>query len=692
MVNTEIIDGVCVVRLDAPPLNTITLDMLSSLGQTLRHASQDAAVQGIVIAGDATQFSAGADIHLFQQVAHSEDAVRLSQVFQQAFQELEDCVKPVVAALAGTVVGGALELAMACHFRVAESNSRFVMPEVRLGILPGAGGTQRLPRLVGPAAALRMLLTAETIDAGRAKSLGLVDEVCPGEQLIRQACEFALAATTLRRTGQLRAKIEDPAVQEAAIREAIQLVDAARPELIAPRKIVEAVKAGWEESFSAGLSREQHGFDECMQSLATRNKIYLFFATRETSKIAELSSRQTSPLTQAAVIGMGSMGTDIALALILSGVRAMVLDQSEPALIKGTDRIRESIHSQVARGRLAPARAEQALTLLTTTTRWDDIPQADLVIESVFEDADVKRSVIGQLDDVCSGGTVLATNTSTIPLDELTTAMRHPERLIGMHFFNPAHRMPLLEIVRREATPLEILATAIRWSKTLGKTPVLVASRPGFLVNRLFVPYVQEAFELLEEGAEAATIDRVAVDFGFPMGPLALMDMTGLDILTLSQRVLASALPRHGSLSPIATCLVERGQLGQKTGAGVYRYQSGSFTPLECDATMELIADVQRRRGRTAREIEPQEIQERLVLRMVGEAFHALEEGVARCPSDVDVATVLGVGFPDFRGGVLKYARDLGLPLVHGRLDILAERFGERFSPSTHLQKLEGVS
>ena len=314
------------------------------------------------------------------------------------------------------------------------------------------------------------------------------------------------------------------------------------------------------------------------------------------------------------------------------------------------------------------------------------------MIESVFEDVDVKRSVINHLEAVCPASTILATNTSTIPLDELAAGMRHPQRLIGMHFFNPAHRMPLVEIVRRDATPPEILATAIRWSKTLRKTPVLVASREGFLVTRVFVPYVQEAFWLLEEGAAAAAIDQAAVAFGFPMGPLVLMDMTGLDILAHSQRVLASALPRHGNLSPIAVRLVERGHLGQKTGSGVYRYEPGSHAPLECDATAEVIADVQRERGRTPRDIEQDEITERLVLRMVSEAFYVLEEGVARSQSDVDVATVLGTGFPDFRGGVLKYANDLGLNRVLARLDELAGRLGERFSPCQLLQKMEGVS
>lgn len=692
MVTTETVDGVCVLSFNAPPLHTITLGLLSRLRQAILQTGQDTAIRAIIITGDDSQFSAGADIHLFQQISCNEDAVQLCQVFQTAFQEIEDCPKPVVAAMAGNVIGGALELALACHYRVASTQSRFTMPEIRLGILPGAGGTQRLPRLIGPVAALKMLLTAETLDAQRALDLGLVDEVCPGQELVRRACELALASPGPRPTSQQVAQIQDVADRQTAVDEAERIVATTRPEIIAPRKIVEAIQTGWNQSFDAGLQSEQHGFAECMQSLATRNKIDLFFATRETGKIPELANITPAPLRQSAVIGMGSMGTGIALALILSGVPAVVLDQSDDALAQGEDKIRDAVNKRVTQGRLSQQRAAQTLSLLSTTTHWDEIAQADLVIESVFEDAEIKRSVLRQLDETCLPGTILATNTSTIPLDELTTAMQHPERLIGMHFFNPAHRMPLLEIVRREVTPPEILATAVSWSKTLRKTPVLVASRVGFLVNRLFVPYIQEAFELFEEGADAMAIDRAAVEFGFPMGPLALMDMTGLDILTDSQRVLAAALPRHGKLSPIAAGLVQRGQLGQKTGAGIYRYEPGSHVPLNCETTAQLVADVQQQRGRTARVIEQGEIEERLVLRMVCEAFCVLEEGVARSQSDVNVATVLGMGFPDFRGGVLKHAHDLGIPRSRERLGELAERFGERFSPSTLMQKLEGVS
>lgn len=690
--DTEFRDGVCVLRFNSPPMNTITLELLSELEGAIQQAGADAAIQGIVIAGNPDHFSAGADVNLFQQIASAEDAMRLSREFQMRFQAVEDSPKPVAAALTGRVIGGALEMAMACHFRVAAADSRLTMPEVQLGIIPGAGGTQRLPRLVGPAAALRMMLTAETVDADKALALGLVDRVCPRGEVVQRARQLVLDSATPETTSRRTDKVQDAEDRDAAFQHAQESLAGARPEIIAPWRIVEAVKTGLQRSYEAGLAKEQQAFAECMQSPATRNKIYLFFATRRTSKIPELASVKTAPVTQAAVVGMGSMGTDIAHALILAGVSVVVLDQDDSALARGLDRIQGSLEKRVAQGKLAPRRAEKALASIATTTRWEDLAQSELVVESVFEDVAVKRSVIRRLESVCPPGTIVASNTSTIPLDELAAGMQCPERLIGMHFFNPAHRMPLVEIVRRAATPAEILASALGLSKALRKTPVLVASRVGFLVTRVFVPYVQEAFYLLEEGAAAPAIDEAAVAFGFPMGPLALMDMTGLDILVHSQRVLASALPRHGNLSPIAVRLVESGQLGQKTGAGVYRYDPGSRVPLECNATAEVIANVQREIGRAPRHVPREEITERLVLRMVGEALYVLEEGVARGPSDVDVATVLGTGFPDFRGGVLKYASDTGFDRVRARIEQLADRLGERFSPCRRLQKMEGIS
>ena len=681
MIRTELADGVCVLRLDAPPLNMLTFQLLEALTDALRRAVADTTVRGIVITGGPDHFSAGADVSLFDKIETAEDAVRTSQVFQRAFQGIEDLPKPVVAALAGTIVGGALELAMACHLRVAAEGCRFRMPEVNLGINPGAGGTQRLPRLVGSEAALQMLLTAETVTAQRALQLGLVDALCRNDQLVEQAAHLIDQNPRPAKTSLRMDKIQDVAVRDDAFRTAEQLVARARPEMIAPRKILDAVRVGIEQSAQAGMVCEQQAFAQCMDTLAVRNKIYLFFATSRTSKIPELADAQPMHVRRAAVIGMGTMGTGIAQTLIQAGVPVVALDQNESAVQRGRARIESSLSKRVKQGKLPPQRAVEILQLLRVTSSWDDIKDADVVIESVFEDIETKKTALRRAEEMCSDDVIVATNTSTISLDRLVEGMKCPHHLVGMHFFNPAQRMPLVEIIRRESTPPEVLATVTKLAKRLRKTPVVVKNREGFLVNRVFVPYLQEAFYLLQEGASASAIDAAAVQFGFPMGPLVLIDMAGLDILVHAQRILDHALPHHGPLSSVATRLVEDGHLGQKTGSGVYRYESGDHTPLDNEVTAQIVADVQDQNGCEPREIGHSEITERLVLRMANEAFCIMREGVARCESDVDVAMVLGTGFPDFRGGILKYVEDIGLDHVLARLEDLSEQFGERFSP-----------
>jgi len=695
MIRYKLFDGVCVLRLDAPPLNTIGFALLEELGAAIRRTNSDTCVRGIVITGDADHFSAGADVGIFKQIASAEDAVRTSRIFQDAFQQIEDSPKPVAAAVAGRVMGSALELAAACHLRASTNTASFSMPEVNLGINPGAGGTQRLPRLLGPEAAFKMLLRAETLSAEQALQLGLVDAVCQPDQLLETAERLLRSAATPQRTGRRAERVRDGRANAAAFAKAEELLADVRAEIIAPRKIVEAVKSGLEESLQKGLLAEQQGFAQCMDTLATRNKIHLFFATRQTAKLPKLAGAEVveaAEIAKAAVVGMGSMGVGIAQALIAAGVPVCVRDTDDATLQKGMDRIRSSVQKRIGQGKLSPERAEEMLGLISTTTNHEDLAGADLVIEAVFEDVPTKRSVIGEIEDSCAARTIIASNTSTISLDVLAEGMRHPERLIGMHFFNPAQRMPLVEIIRRVVTPQGVLASALKFAKTIRKTPLVVRNREGFLVNRLFIPYLKEAFWLLEDGADAQDVDAAMVEFGFAMGPLAVIDMAGLDILVSTDAVLSRAFPRHGCLSQIAVRLAEEGHLGQKTGAGVYRYEKGDYTPHRSVTTAQIIAGVQQAGGRAPRKIENHEITRRLVLRMVNEAFYVMEEEIAQRPSDVDVAMVLGVGFPDFRGGPLKYARDLGIDCVLRQIEELAERFGQRFSPCKLLRDTKGPS
>ncbi len=671
---------VCVLRLDAPPVNAVTPALLDDLVAAIERANADDAVATIVLTGNDRHFSAGADTSLFDGVSTAEDAIRLSQVFQDAYQKLADSTKPVVAALAGRIMGGALELALACRMRVCRAGSRFSMPEVRLGINPGAGGTQRLPRLIGVGAALRMMLTGKAIDTDEALSLGLVDAVYDADDFLPCVEGIAAAARHVPPVRHRNAKI-GKADNTAGHAQAEKLLASARPELIAPRKIVQAVRRGITDSFEAGLREEQEAFAACMATPATRCKLHIFSASRATAKVPELAGVTPREIATAAVVGMGSMGTGIAQALIEADIPVLVLDETPEAIGKATGRIRRSLEKRVKRGRLAAERAERMLGLVTAATDWKDLARTDLVIEAVFEDLAVKRAVITALENHCTTETIIATNTSTISLDLLAEDMRRPERLVGMHFFNPAHRMPLVEVIRRGGTSPEASLSALRFAKRLRKTPVLVRNRVGFVVNRMFVPYILEAFRLLEDGASPRDVDRAVTAFGFPMGPFVLIDMAGLDILVKTACIMHEAFPAHGAPSPIVVDLVEQGHLGQKSGSGVYRYEKGSREPLDSDITTALIQASQTAGTGQQAGIPADEIVERLVLRMVNEALHLLEEGVAREAADIDVATVLGMGFPDFRGGVLRYAHDLGIRTARKRLEELAAEHGERFSP-----------
>jgi 3-hydroxyacyl-CoA dehydrogenase len=684
MINYSVSAGLSVLRLENPPLNAMTFAMLDELCAAIERANADDSVRGIVIIGNEKGFSAGADVNIFQAIVGDDEAIKTSRVFQEAFGVIEASGKPVAACVNGMVIGGAMELAMSCHFRICDQAARFAMPEVRLAINPGAGGTQRLPRLIGPTAALDMLLTGRSIDAGKASDLGLIDAICPHQQFIETAGEL-FATGEIKRTSQRTDKITDPDYTNAE-----KLLAKQRDEIIAPRKILQTVQIGLDESFGAGLIAEQNSFAECMRTLATRNQIYMFFASRKTAHAPSLEGTSPGRVSSIGVVGMGSMGSGIAHAMIAAGRSVIACDTDAASLQRGCKRITKSLDKQLASGRISADKHQRTLGLLATTTDLGELAGVDLVVEAVYEDLDVKRAVLARLETACGSETILATNTSTLSLDELADGLKRPERLVGLHFFNPAQRMPLVEVIYSDKTDLSVTATAMKLARSIGKTPVLVRNREGFLVNRLFVPYLSEAFMLLQDGAEPEAIDTAMERFGFAMGPLTLIDMAGIDILAFTDAVLQRAFPYHGGSCPIVAALVEAGQLGQKTGSGVYRYESGDYTRYENPAACEIIEQVRRDYDVSPRNIDTDEITDRLALRMVSEAFYILSEQIAQRESDIDAATVLGIGFPSFRGGVLKYARDLGIDIVVDRLEQLAERFGERFKPCELMYEMKG--
>ncbi len=679
------------MHLDDPPLNAIGFELLEELVAVIDRANADEGVSGIILTGTDDHFSAGADVNLFEGISSAEQAIEMSRVFQDALDTVENSQKPTVAAVTGKVMGCALELAMACRFRVCTRGSKFSNPEVTLAINPGAGGTQRLPRLIGVEAALRMLLTAKPIDANAALELGLVDAVSEGGQLIKTARGLLQAGKTAVAASRRADKVSDTRANDKAFKHAQKLIQKVRSEIIAPKKIIEAVRTGLDESYEAGLMKEQQGFAECMDTLTTRNKIYLFFAGRKTGKVSELERIAPAKIATAAVVGAGSMGAGIAQALAAAGLAVVMTDADEQAVDRAMRRIRKSLEKRVERGKMARQRADAMIERISVARSGHDIAPADIVIEAVFEEIAVKREVMEKIGAICRSDAIVASNTSTINLNELAEALTYPERLIGLHFFNPAHSMPLVEVIRRKDTDPGVIATAMKFVKDIRKTPILVNNREGFVVNRLFIPYLKEAFRLLEDGADPHAVDAAMVEFGFAMGPLTLIDMAGIDVLAFTDKQMCEAFPTHVPLSRIATSLVEQGRLGQKTGCGVYRYVEGDYTPKDSRTTRDIIANVQNEAGKTACGVGVDEITDRLVLRMVSEAFCVVQEQIAQRQSDIDVAMVLGTGFPDFRGGVLKYAYDTGLETIASRLDALADRFGERFRPCEFLRNETGV-
>lgn len=672
----------------------------------------DTAVRFVVLRGDDRLFSGGADVELFHGMRTSADAVELSKCFQNAFQLIEDSPKPVIAALAGHVVGGALELAMACHARIAAAQTRFSMPEVHLGINPGAGGTVRLPRLIGLQPALEMLLTGASIDAAAALSRGLIDAIAEphewsaaAEALCSRFIGDAAAGMeandplapyrTSRRVDRLGSAVE----RQPGWNWANEAVARSRPELIAPREILDTVRRGVEESSVAGFRAEGLAFARCMAAAATQDKIYMFMARKAadrfpqvaatTSAVAcprnDAASLPPADIRRATVVGLGTMGAGIAQALAEAGIDVIGVDPSAEAVDLARTRIEQSWRRRVSQGKLDSHKHDAAAARLRFTAAVEPDSSCDLLIEAVVEDPALKREVLARGESCVTPDGIVATNTSTINLDDLSPSLKRPARFLGMHFFHPAQSMPLAEVIPHRGTAADVSAAAVALIKRLRKTPIVVANREGFLVNRLFIPYLKEAFWLLHEGAAAAQIDRAMVDFGFAMGPLQLIDMSGLDILVKTDAVMRRAFPYHGPLPPIAARLVDRGLLGQKTNAGVYRYEPGERTPRPNPAAEEIIAAARREQPADV-VVAAGDVADRLVLRLVAEAFHALDEQLVGRPSDLDVAMVLGTGLADFRGGPLRYAQRRGLKDVLAQLSSFERRHGGRFAPPESLR------
>ena len=670
-----------VIVVDNPPVNALSQSVRSGLLDAVAQAVADPAVLALVVLCEGKTFMVGADIRELGQPL-------LPPSLADVARALEQSTKPVIAAIHGTALGGGFELALACHFRIATASAKVGLPEVKLGLLPGCGGTQRLPRLVGVEAALKIIVEGNPVSAGDALAMGAIDAVVEGA-LRSAALDFAekviTEAPVLRRIRDMAVPPCDPLVFEN-FRKSIAKKQRG---FLAPFQCIEAVKAACELPFEEGLKREYALAIELLHSPESKAQRHVFFAEREVGHTPGLPPETPlRDIRSVAVIGTGTMACGIALCFLNAGMAVHVLGKSAEGLARGQKAVTKNYAGSVARGSLSQERMDRRLALLKMTLSYDDLRDADLVIEAVSEDMETKQAVFRQLDAACKPGAILATNTSYLSIDALAAVTSRPQDVVGMHFFNPANVMKLLENVRGEKTAADVLATVMQVGKTIGKTAVLAGMCDGFIGNRMLAKRSREGFFMLEEGALPAQIDKVLFDFGFPMGPYAMGDLAGLDVAWAARKTRFARLTPREQACNILDQICLQGRFGQKTGAGYYRYddkRNASPDPL----VESLIVAHSKERGITRREIADQEILERCLYAMVNEGAKILEEGMAARALDIDITWLQGFGFPAYRGGPMFYADQIGLDKVRDALLKYRDRHGaEYWTPAPLLERL----
>ncbi len=681
---TERRGPVAVLRLAHPPVNGIGLALRSGLLAALDAALADPAVGAIVVTGGEQVFSGGADVSEFGS-ARSSTAPFLPQVIGA----LEAAAKPVVAAIAGNCLGGGLELALGCHWRVATADAMLGLPEVKLGLLPGAGGTQRLPRAVGLETALNMIVSGDPVRADALLGTDLVDAVVDGP-VVDAAVAFAQQALAEGRAPRrLREQKVNAPRADAFLQFARTQVKAKNRFLPAPLQCVEAVAHAVNQPFDEGLRLERAAFLALMNTPESRALRHAFFAERAAAKVEGLAEdTPVRPIRTVGVVGAGTMGGGITMALVNVGIAVVLLEASQAALDKGLATIRRNYEGSVAKGRLAPGKMEAALALITPTLSYNALADADLVIEAVFEHLGVKAEVFARLDAVCRPGAILASNTSALDLNRIAQFTRRPAEVIGLHFFSPANQMRLLEVVRGAATADDVLATAMALARRMKKVAVVAGVCDGFIGNRMLARYGAAANELLDLGALPQQVDRALEVWGFAMGPFRVGDLAGLDIGWAGRKRRAAENPGQ-DFSACADRLCEAGRFGQKTGAGWYRYAPGSRAAIPDPEVTKIIEAWRAERGCTPRKVTDAKIVERCVWALANEGARILADGIAQRAGDIDTVYLNGYGFPRFRGGPMKAADEAGLPMVARALQRIAgESRAAHWTPAPLLVEL----
>ena len=688
VIRTEKHDDVLVITIDSPPVNSLSRKVVEGLASAVEAANQDDSVRAIVITGAGGQFVAGADIGELQKAAEDPKAAQLGGDLADSLENIEANAKPVVMAIDGFALGGGLELAMAGHRRIGTTRCRLGLPELRLGLIPGAGGTQRLPRLVGLQKAIEMMLTSSELRGKQALDEGLIDELVEPDELLDAAITAArkLAAGQLEpvRASQKDDKLGTPEMAEQMVQMAKAMAGDKIRNLVHPDYCLDAILTGVKEGYAAGLQRERDNFLKCLETPQAAGLIHMFFATREAPKVPGVTDQGFEPakIEKAAVLGGGTMGSGIATSLLYAGVNVVLKEINDEAAEAGRGRVDANLQSRLKKGKLRQEKYDDMMSRLSLQTDYAGFDQLDMVIEAVVENVDLKQQVFEDLEKATRDDCILATNTSTIDIKVVGQRTKAQDRILGTHFFSPAHIMPLVEIVRSDQTSPQTLNTVIQLAKRLKKTPVTVGNCVGFLVNRIFFPYGQAAGLLVDHGIDPYRIDQVIYDFGMPMGPFRMSDLAGVDVAKFAGGIMADAYRDRTYLSTLVDHLFEAKRFGQKTGVGYYRYENGK----EAKPDPELAQYVEAARRDAGNppplDIDDQEIVERVFFGVVNEACRCLEEGIAIRASDIDVASVMGMGFPPYRGGVMKWADMLGAKYIYDKLSAWHEAHGPLYAPS----------
>ena len=694
-IKVELRDGVAVLTIDNPPVNQFSPQMAQDFAASIQEAFGDDEVKALVVTGTGKNFIAGADITRLQTVKQREDIYPNALKLAQFLNQMETGPKPLVAAINGNCLGGGLETAMVCHYRVAAKGVSLGQPEVQIGLIPGAGGTQRLPRLIGLPNATEMITTGKPIKSEKAYSRGLVDEVVPQEELLETALKAARRFISgelnlwMRMTRNRNDRLPSAAEKTGFVNYSKFMAAQKAKGYIAPFKAIDALEKGLSYDIEADIEKEVDLFCDCAVSEVAKNLISIFLNTRAAGKLPRIKDIEPVKVKKVAMLGGGVMGSGIINLLLNGGFEAVLWDINDKAIEKGTAAMRKTYDYPIKKKKMTEADLDGMIQkLLTTTTSLEDVKDVDLIIEAVVEDMEIKQDIWKKLEGICRPDVVFGTNTSALPIKEMASILADPGRMIGMHFFNPAHRMMLLEIICAEKTSDQTLATTVSFARAIKKIPIVVNDGPGFYVSRQLGGLMGGAVYLTADGVDGALVEQAMTDFGMPMGPATLADLTGIDIGYHVNKNFERRLGDRYKVHPLTERIYQTGCYGRKTGVGYFDYSGEK--PVPNQKVVEVIQKFLKDNKVAPKKVSKQEVVDTLLALGINEAALMMEQGICDRPQDMDLAMIYGTGFPPYRGGILRYADKWGLKNVFEKLLELQNQYGPRFKPADMIKNMAG--